>query len=203
MYTHYIHSIKSRKNKLVTDLFQSELYFKGIRNILLNEFKVKCEPSQENLEMINELSTCNSVCVHIRRGDFTDTYWSYLNVCNENYYQRGMDHVAQHTANPVFYIFSNTHKDFEWIKENYHFSYPVKYVDLGNPAHEDYRLMYNCKHFVMSNSTFSWWASYMSENPDKIVVAPDVWQNKPYKGGTIDIYRDDMIKIHVDLEDSK
>lgn len=202
LYTHYIHSSKAPKNKLVTDLFQSELYFKNIKDILLKEFQVKTTLSDQNAKMLEELKSCNSVCVHIRRGDFLNEHWNFLAVCNEKYYQDGMDYIASHTINPTFYIFSNTAKDFEWIKENYHFKYPVKYVDLNNPAHEDFRLMYNCKHFVMSNSTFSWWASYMSKNEDKLVIVPDIWQRKKYNG-SMDIYRDDMIKIHIDLEVKK
>lgn len=202
LYTYYTHSPKAPKNKLVTDLFQSEKYFKNIRDILLKEFKVNTPLSDRNAKMIDELKSCNSVCVHMRRGDFLEDHWNFLVVCNEEYYQKGMDYIAERVENPVFYIFSNTPNEIGWIKENYHFTYPVRYVDLGNPAHEDFRLMYNCEHFVISNSTFSWWGSYMSVNKDKIVVAPDIWQRKEYSG-TMDIYRDDMVKIHVNLEDKK
>lgn len=201
LYTYYPHSPNPPKNKLVTDLFQSEKYFEKIKPILLKEFQVKTEISDKNAEMIKELRACNSVAVHMRRGDFLKGHWKFLAVCNEDYFQRGMDYIAEHVENPVFYIFSNTHKDFEWIEENYHFTYPVKYVDLGNPAYEDFRLMYNCKHFVISNSTFSWWGSYMSQNEGKIVVVPDIWQNKEYNG-SMDIYRDDMVKIHVNPEEN-
>lgn len=200
-FTYFEHSEQCGKKKVFSGLYQCEKFFGNIKSILLDELQVKTLISEENAKMIKELNSSNSVCVHIRKGDYDDPEWKFLKVCNEKYYQDGMDYITAHTENPVFYIFSNTHRDLEWIKENYHFTYPVKYVDLGNPAHEDFRLMYNCKHFVISNSTFSWWGSYMSQNPSKIVVAPDIWQRKEYNG-SMDIYRDDMVKIHVDLEES-
>ncbi len=196
-YAYYKHSPVSRKNKVVQDYFNNWRYFQNIRHILLKEFKVKTEPSIENQKMINEISSCNSVAVHIRRGDYTEKRFAHLKLCTEAYYKRGMDYVAQRVENPVFYIFSNNHEDIEWIKSNYHFDYPVKYMDFNNPGYEDYRLMYNCKHFIISNSTFSWWGSYMSENEEKIVVAPNKMTNIDVEGKD-DNYRDDMIKLPVD-----
>lgn len=207
-FTHFTHEKTSRKRKVIKGYFGSEKFFSKIKPILMEEMTVKVEPSIENKEMINEIKSCNSVCVHIRRGDYkvNQQYSQYLDICTESYYRRGMDYIASHTENPVFYIFSNTHKDLEWIKNNYHFDYPVKYVDLNNPDYEELRLMYNCKHFIISNSTFSWWGSYLSKNLDKIVVVPERWlgthNNERFiKQNYDDIYRDDMIKIRVDMED--
>lgn len=196
------------KNKKIIGYYNSEKYFSELDDILRNEFKVKVEPSDKNKKMIDRISSCNAVCIHIRRGDYMIPQNAFLNICNEEYYKKGMQYIAEHTEDPVFFIFSNNSEDIKWIKENYHFDYPVNYVDLNNPDYEELRLMYNCKHFVICNSTFSWWGSYLSENKDKIVVAPEKWVDSGHNGrlGNLSadsVYRDDMIKLHVDLEDKK
>lgn len=201
-YTYYEHSKKFRSKKVLAGLYQSGRFFEKIRPIIVEEFRVKNEPSKENAAMINELSGCNSVCVHIRRGDYSDPKWSFLKICNEQYYRDGMDYIAEHVGDPVFYIFSNNSRDLKWIKDNYHFDYDVRYVDMGNSACEDMRLMCSCKHFVLSNSTLGWWGSYLSENADKIVVVPDAWQKEETYTEAFDIYRDDMVKIHVDPKEN-
>lgn len=197
-FTFYPCAKVNKKNKYISGLFQNEKYFKDIRKILLEEFQVKTKPTYDNYLKMQELDKCNAVCVHIRRGDYLLPQFSFLNICNEKYYQRGMDYIEQHVENPVFYIFSNNKKEIEWIKQNYHFKQEVKYIELNNPDYEELRLMYHCKHFIMSNSTFSWWGSYLAPNEDKIVIAPAIWQREKYRGGVIDIYRDDMIKIDID-----
>ncbi len=204
-YTYYEHGECNKKNKSVYGWFFSEKYFSNIRPILLKEFQFKEGLTGKNKEMAEELSSCNSVCVHIRRGDVTNSRYSKLwTTPNGDYYKKGIEYISEHTKKPVFYIFSTNHDDIQWIKNNYDFGVPVKYVDLNNPGIEDFRLMYYCKHFVISKSTFSWWGSYMSQNEDKIVVAPvmdnpTAWLND---ANMEDWYRKDMIRFHSDAEEA-
>ena len=66
----------------------------------------------------------------------------------------------------------------------------------GNPIWEKIRLMSACKHFIIHNSTFSWWAQHLSSNTDKIVLAPVKWTQRDDQ--PIDIYEDNWLYIMPD-----
>ena len=166
--------------KFVRGYFQNPLYFSDIGEIIKSEFKLKQQPRMPEVEtMAKELQSTNSVCLHIRRGDFVRI--PKFKVCTENYYQKGLNIIRQEQKDVVAYVFSNTPKDIQWIRENYHFDGEVRYVDMGNSEIDDLYLMMQCRHFVISNSTYSWWAAYLSDHLNKIVVAPKPWVNSDEK----------------------
>lgn len=171
--------ICARDIKYVEGNFQTCRYWTDMESLMRKELRVKTQPSQENRKWIEQMQATESVCVHIRRGDYLAPEYVHLNVCDRTYYERAMDRIRKQRADAVFYIFSNNHAELDWIRENYDFSgYQVEYVDLDNPDYEELRLMYSCKHFIISNSTFSWWGQFLCENPDKIVIAPDKWNRE-------------------------
>lgn len=162
----------------VEGAFQTWKYFQNYKSEIKKEFKISIKPSKENIRMLFEIQNCNAVCVHIRRGDFINSFYAKeLNVCAYDYYKAAIDYICKKIKNPVFFIFSNSHDDHLWIQKNYKFEQKIIHVDLDNPDYEELRLMESCKHFIISNSTFSWWAQYLSENNSKIVVAPSKWNN--------------------------
>jgi hypothetical protein len=192
------HGATNRRLKALSGTFQSEKFFIHYAGQIKGELKVKTPPSAANQRMIEELRSCNSVCVHIRRGSYLilENFAKTMVVCTESYYNRAMKHIDACTKNPVFYIFSDSIAEVQ----NFKFDFPVNFITLDNPNYEELRLMYNCKHFVISNSSFSWWGSYLSDNPDKIVCAPSRWMNTDIANGgeDFDTYRDDMVKIATD-----
>ncbi len=147
----------------------------GMLGELRQVFSVKTPPSPDNQLMLNEIRACNAVCLHIRRGDYK--LFPQLQVCNESYYANAVKLAVSELDSPVFYVFSTGHEDVEWVRKNYSFDAEVRYVDLDNPDYEELRLMMACKHFIVSNSTFSWWAAILSDaaGDEKRVWAPDEW----------------------------
>lgn len=194
-FTYYQCRKAKKRTKKIIGYYQSEKYFEKYKDIICSELRVMEEPSGQNRQMIEEIVSCNAVCVHIRRGDYvSNSKNAALVVCDEAYYKQGMEYVKEHVSNPVFFVFSDNNEEIEWIKKNYQLEdFDVRYVTLNNPDYEELRLMYHCKHFVIANSTFSWWGAYLSDNKNKIVIAPTVW-NKEYNK-QVDVYLEDMIKI--------
>jgi hypothetical protein len=159
--------------------FQTHRYWEDMIPQIVEELRVKRAPSEANLAMTEEMRSCESVCVHIRRGDYLAPEFAHLNVCGEDYYMEAMRRMKAMKPDAVFFIFSNNHKELMWIKENYKLDeFNVRFVDLKNPDYEELRLMYNCKNFIIANSTYSWWAQLLAYNDDKIVMAPSIWNRE-------------------------
>lgn len=163
----------------------------GMREILRREFTPRHAPLSENSALYDVIRSDNSVCLAVRRGDFmTDENRRTFYVCDLLYFQRAVDYIHAHVKNPVFVVFSN---DIEWVKANLNISGVVYYESGKDPVWETFRLMSACRHFIISNSTLHWWAQYMGEAKDKIVVAPDRWYNA--KGWTEHLMLDYFIRI--------
>ncbi len=179
---------KLPKNVFLNGYFESTKYFKDIEFELKKEFIPIHPKLDHNLELYNKIENSESVCVTIRRGDFVNS--GFHNVCRTEYFLEGMDIVKEKIPNAKFFIFSN---EVDWVRKNVNFKYPVIFEEGNDPVWEKLRLMYSCKHFVISNSTFSWWAQYLSRNNNKVVVAPDRWYNSELKS---DLLNDsNLIKI--------
>lgn len=135
----------------------------------------------------------NSVCLAVRRGDFLnpENRKTFL-VCDVDYYQKAVDYMVSHVKDPVFIVFSN---DIAWTQMHLSIPGEVYYESGKDPVWETFRLMYSCRHFIISNSTFHWWAQYKGTAEDKIVIAPDIWYNA--RGWERHLLLDSFIKIEV------
>lgn len=132
----------------------------------------------------------NSVFLHIRRGDYltpgTAAYHGNLGHASlqEGYYKDAVNYILEKVNDPKFIVFSD---DPEWCRQN--LPYPVIHFS----HHEDLYLMSQCKHGIGANSTFSWWANWLGETPDRICIAPVKWFNA--EADTRDIIPQRWVKL--------
>ena len=132
------------------------------------------------------------MCVMVRRGDYlSEEFKAKFFVCDKEYFQKAIEKVKVLVDNPILIFFSN---DIDWVRENINTDLPSYYESKTNPVWETMRLMYSCKHFIISNGTFSWWGQYLSRNEDKIVISPDHWYNNVDVDHK-ELLLDDFIKI--------
>jgi hypothetical protein len=175
--------------------WQTEKYFSDIKNILYNDFNIKIPQDEKNQEITKIIKNSNSVSIHTRRGDYITNKQTYNvhGICDLDYYYNCVNLLLKQIENPHFFIFSDDHK---WAKENLKLDYLMTFIDHNNASknYEDLRLMSQCKHNIIANSSFSWWGAWLNKNPDKIVYAPQKWFNDSSRD-TKDLIPDQWIKV--------
>lgn len=175
------------KNTTLFGYFQNENYFKGISEQLKVDFTFRSPLSGENDKIRYKIEQMTSVSIHIRRGDYINNN-SNLPVLDLSYYKKAIEYITSQIDNPYFFIFSD---GIEWVKKNLDLSkLNHEFIDwnTNEDSYRDMQLMSLCKHNIIANSSFSWWAAWLNNNPSKLVVAPQKW----YKGDT-GIYPDGFL----------
>ena len=174
-----LETITSEKHDVYLDgYWQNEKYFNEVESEIQNQFIVTDNIDDTNQYWLDSIKKTNSVCLHVRRGDYVSNSLAnkHHGTCSLEYYNTAVEYMNSHLSNPVYYVFSD---DMKWVKENIPIDGQVCYMDHNDSSknYDDLRLMYSCKHFIIANSSFSWWGAWLSQNPDKIVIAPKRWNN--------------------------
>lgn len=156
--------------------WQSEKYFSKYSEIIKSDFTFSKPFDEKNLQLAEEIQNCNSVSMHVRRGDYLlYTKSTYYN-CPPKYYKRAISYLSNKVENPTFFIFSD---DPEWVRSNFSINFPSVIVESnqGRKSYNDMRLMSLCKHHIIANSSFSWWGAWLSNTniKNKIIIAPELW----------------------------
>lgn len=180
-------------NLFIFGYFQCDKFFKPYEDAIRKELEFKTEMfSEDTRKLGNDISASHSaVCVHIRRGDYLND--PVFNVCNIEYYYRAIEKMSSLVPDADYYVFSDNIEEVKSLfgkYSNLHFTYiDAKYTDQ-----ESMYLGTCCKHFIMTNSSYSWWMQYLSTNPNKHVIAPSRWfgVKRP-----CNIYQDNWILVEV------
>lgn len=162
----------------VNGYFESEIFFHQYKDELLEQFVLSNKETmeKETEEILRQIDGTESICVHVRRGDFANNEARKL---PDSYYVEAMTLMEEKLVkvpNRTFFVFSDDISSVtEDFKETINIDkiHDVVFVSNGNFSRfHDLFLMTKCKHLIMANSTFSWWAAYLNRHKHKIVIAP-------------------------------
>jgi len=146
--------------------FQSSKHFLGhdekIRQLFL--------PDEKDIKEIKKkypgIDKPGTIAVHVRRGDYL-MLSSILPTLDKKYYNLAIDSIGDYEH---IYVFSD---DADWPSKHI-LRKRMSFVE-GNADYFDMWAMSLCNHTVISNSTFSWWGSFLNTHSDKQIYAPSLW----------------------------
>jgi len=168
--------LRIRRSVVLKGYWQSESYFQAITPLLRRELVLRHPPKGRNATLAQEILDIEAASVHVRRGDYL-TNSSHV-VLPISYYEAALARLSRVAPKAHYFVFSD---NIPWCREHLDLSGPTTFVDHNGPEddYEDLRLMSLCKHHIIANSSFSWWAAWLCENPQKNVIAPKKWFNDP------------------------
>jgi hypothetical protein len=155
--------------------WQSERYFSDIADRIRADFTLLQPLAGANARLLELARASSSVGLHVRRGDFVslDNAVQMHGSCSVDYYRRAINIVRSRCPECQFLVFSD---DPEWARAELSLDPSAVFV-TGNAEtpEQDLALMSACKHHIIANSSFSWWAGWLGYSPEQIVIAPAPW----------------------------
>jgi len=163
------------KNVYLDGLWQNEKYFKNFREDILNLYHFnEVKEKKINIDFLKKINFSESVCLNVRRTDFMNN--PEHNVVNIEYYKNAISKL-EHIIGKNFkvFIFSD---DLDWCKKNLDFLINKEFVEHKYAGYKfyDYLYLMSCfKNFIIPNSSFAWWACWLSKQNNKIILTPEKW----------------------------
>lgn len=183
--------INANKPIYLEGFFQSEKYFVNYKEDICSLFSVDNSPILNQYSGLDNILKRNSVCISVKVEHNVGN--SLYDVCSLDYWKKAIDYIVNNIENPLFFICSdNVDYVLKHLIDASKYDYIVQ--EKGMPVHISLAAMAKCKHFIIGNTTFGWWAQYLSCNKEKIVVAPSRWMAVDMP---IDIYQNDWHLIEV------
>lgn len=164
--------------------WQSEKYFKDIREMLYGDFTLKGKQNKNYDDMLLEIARHNSISLVVRRGDYlTKENKKIFYECRPDFFEKGIKIISEKYTDLKIFVNSD---DLDWVKKN--IKLPFSTIYISQTDFTDYQkmmFMSACQHHVIANTTFAWWGAWLSRNHNKTVITSKKWlldetDNKKY-----------------------
>ena len=173
-------SLKVRGILYLDGLWQSENYFKDVEEVIRQDLCFKDLPMDDQNQHISEqIFSKNSVALHVRWFDGLGNK-SGRNVPYD-YYKRAITLIESKLESPYYFLFSDNLKlACDTLDLPIDRTISVCHNKGDKNSWADLWLMSQCQHFIIANSTFSWWGAWLSREKEKVIICPEF---KMMKGG--------------------
>ena len=163
--------LKLKNTTYLEGYWQSEKYFKDIENTIRDDLHIIAPTDPQNKSFAKKISNQNSIAIHVRFFDSPET--SSINKAAMFYYKRSVEKIESLFDDAHYFIFSDKPEQASSLLKGIHNKMTVVSHNLGeNNTYADFWLMSLCNHFIIANSTFSWWASWLKNCSKKIILKP-------------------------------
>lgn len=164
----------ARAPRVLCGYWQGERYFQEQATRIRAQFRLAVP--EEGPALPDPDADRPTVAIHVRRGDYVSdpTARSVHLVCDAGWYRAAWTRMRGEVPGARAFVFSD---DPDWARDNLALDGDVDYGpgSPGAPAWVDLARMSRCQHFIISNSSYSWWAAWLGEDPAKRVIAPREW----------------------------
>lgn len=162
-----------------------------LKHLLKSEL-VPLASNVKNNPLLDRIKSTESVCVSMRSwnevSQFDKVIASRL-ICNKAYFVNAIKRMKELHPDSTFFIFSDSS---EFAKKNIGDDEHFIFENEGNTIEDKIILMSSCRHFIISNSSFSWWVQYLSKDTTKTIISPNRWYNDKIDNRLI---KDNWIKL--------
>jgi len=173
------------KAAILDGYYQDEFYFLQYASFIQNEVKDFLNRHYKSLSIRNGFldDDQENVSIHVRRGDYVlPETMKVHGICEAGYYKEAISIMKSKLKNPHFYVFSDDAHAADRLfngllspDERTNISSVINDTGFSEKDLIEMKVMSDCKHFILANSSFSWWGSYLSNSAQKIVIAPKKW----------------------------
>ncbi|MEK7628426.1 MAG: alpha-1,2-fucosyltransferase [Patescibacteria group bacterium] len=155
--------LETKSPCLVDGYWLCEKYFLDIEDTIRHEFTIRSPLNEFSKKMASKIRLAtHPIMLHVRRADYATDYVKVHGTLSPAYYERAFSLMRERVPDASYFIFSD---DPEWARTHIHPDAPTEYIGQGADFNYlDLYLMSLCEHFILANSTFSWWGAWLSKS---------------------------------------
>ncbi len=170
----YDPSVLNASRGILRGYWQSPIYFNSVEDQVRRDFEFQPFRERNDTKLKRQIAEQpHAVSIHVRRGDYVG-HQELGGICTVPYYRQAIRMMQQRFPKARFFLFSD---DISWCLQN--LPLPASTIPVTHnqqmSSFRDMQLISLCNHHIIANSSFSWWAAWLNNKPNRFVISPSRW----------------------------